>query len=320
MFKVIDLPPEGKPEESFDEDRVRPPPAGTVRWVDVVEHDDEALELLRQRFDFHPLAIEDCASFELRSKLEEYGEYLFVVLHSFTADPHDPREIQIHEVHAFLSSNYLVTVHDNPVAAADGVWRRAATDESILRRGPCWALYMTVDFMVDAIFPQLARIHDKLDEIEEEIIRGETEYDLISVFELKRSLANMRRVVRPVRDVIGMLARRQDTRIDELTSIYFRDVYDHIQRCAESIEEARDLATNAMDAYQTSISNHTNEVVKALTIFSAIFLPLGFLTGFWGQNFEDLPFHNTGFFIAMLAAMVMLPVGLLVWFAKRHWL
>ena len=320
MFKVIDLPPEGKPEENFDENKVRPPPSGTVRWIDVVDHDAAALEVLRQRFDFHPLAIEDCATFELRSKIEEYGEYLFAVVHSFTADPDDPGEIQIHEVHAFLSSDYLVTVHDNPVPAAEGVWRRATTDESILRRGPCWALYMTIDCMVDAIFPQLAQIHDKLDDIEEEILRGETDYDLISVFDLKRSLANMRRVVRPVRDVVGMLARRHDERVSELTAVYFRDVYDHIQRCAESIEEARDLAANVMDAYQTSISNRTNDIVKALTIFSAIFLPLGFMTGFWGQNFVDLPFKSTGFFVAVMASMVLLPVGLIVWMAKRHWL
>jgi len=320
VFKVIDLPPEGKPQETFDPDRVRRPPEGTLRWVDVVEHDDEALELLKQRFGFHPLAIEDCATFELRSKLEEYDDYLFVVLHSFTADPDDPREIQIHEVHAFLGEDFLVTVHDNPVPAAENVWKRAVRDEAVLRRGPCWALYMTVDTMIDAIFPQLARITRELEDVEEKILEGEEEHDLMSVFQLKRALVNMRRVVRPVRDVIGMLSRRRDSRIDERTAVYFRDVYDHVQRCAESIEEARDLASNAMDAYQTTISNRTNEVMKALTIFSAIFLPLGFITGFWGQNFEHLPVKSGVFFFVMLGAMVAVPAVLLVWFAKRHWL
>ncbi len=321
MFKVIDLPPEGKPQETFDsEEHVGPPPEGTLRWIDVVENDDAALELLRERFDFHPLAIEDCATFELRSKLEEYEDYLFVVVNAFTGDPDDPREIQIHEVHAFLSEDYLVTVHDNPVPAAENVWRRAANDPSVLRRSPCWALYLTVDTMIDAIFPQLAAITQELEEVEEKILQGDAEHDLMSVFELKRALVNMRRVVRPVRDVIGMLSRRRDSRIDERTAVYFRDVYDHVQRVAESIEEARDLATNAMDAYQTTISNKTNDVMKALTVFSAIFLPLGFITGFWGQNFIDLPVNSGWFFVVMLAAMVAVPAVLLVWFARRGWL
>lgn len=320
MFKVIDLPPEGKPEESNDEARVGPPPEGTLRWVDLYEHDEAALELLKERFDFHPLAIEDCSSFELRSKIEEYEDYLFIVLHSFTAHPTEADEIEVHEVHAFLSDTYLVTVHDNPINATDGVWRRAAGDRSVLGKGPCWALYMVADAMVDSMFPRLAQIAEELEEVEDAVLEGADEQDLLSVFQVKRTLVNMRRVIRPARDVIGMLSRRADHRIDERTAIYFRDVYDHIQRVSESIEEARDLASNAMDAYQTTISNRTNEVMKKLTIFSAIFLPLGFITGFWGQNFNKLPIGNEVIFYVTLGCTVAVPLALLIWFSKRHWL
>ena len=116
MFKVIDLPAEGKPEECEDLARVAPPREGILRWIDIIEPGKDALDLLRQRFDFHPLALEDCATFELRSKFEEYGDHLFIVLHAFTAASDDPTFIQIHEVHAFLAERYLVTVHDNPLA------------------------------------------------------------------------------------------------------------------------------------------------------------------------------------------------------------
>ncbi len=320
MFKVIDLPSEGKPEESFDESRVRPPPPGTVRWVDVVRHDDAALALLHERFGFHPLALEDCSTFELRSKIEEYDDYLFVVLHTFTPHPEEPDEIQVHEIHAFLSQSYLVTVHDNPVAATETVWRRAATDPTILGRGPAWALYMNADAMVDAIFPQLETLAAELEDVEEAVLSETEDHDIFRVFHIKRLLVSMRRVVRPARDVIGMLSRRHDERIDERTAIYFRDVYDHIQRCSETIEEARDLAANAMDAYQTTISNRTNAVMKKLTIFSAIFLPLGFITGFWGQNFSSLPVENDILFGVTLGATGVIPIVLLLWFSKRRWL
>lgn len=320
MFKVIDLPAEGKPEESSGKDRVARPPEGTVRWVDLVEPDAEALELLRQRFDFHPLAIEDCASFEMRSKLDEYEDHLFIVLHTFTAAPDDPTDIQIHEIHAFLGDHYLVTVHDNPVAATERVWRRAATDPSILSRGPCWALYLNADTMIDAVFPLLDDVASRLERIEEVIVEDQAEPDLLNIFATKRMLVTMRRVMRPVRDVIGILSRRPEQLIRDRTQIYLRDVYDHVLRCAESIDEAQELAENAITAYQTTLSNRTNQVMKKLTIFSAIFLPLAFVTGFWGQNFDALPFGNDTLLYAMLVSMVLVPVVLLAWFWRRNWL
>lgn len=320
MFKVIDLLPEGKPEESSDPDRVAPPPEGTLRWIDLVEHDAEALELLRQRFDFHPLAIEDCASFEMRSKIDEYADHLFVVLHTFTADPDDPTDIQIHEIHAFLGDRYLVTVHDNRVPATERVWQRAARDPSVLQGGPCWALYLNADTMIDATFPLLDDIARRLENTEEAVLEEHSEPDVMSIFQTKRTLVSMRRVIRPVRDVIGILSRRPDRRIQERTQIYLRDVYDHVLRCAETIEEAQELAANAITAYQTTLSNRTNAVMKKLTIFSAIFLPLAFVTGFWGQNFEALPFSNDALLYAMLGSMVLVPGVLLVWFWRRSWL
>jgi magnesium transporter len=318
VFKVIDLPPEGKPEETEGLDRVCPPPAGTIRWIDLVETDKAALDVLGQRFGFHPLALEDCASFELQSKLEEYDNFLFIVLHTITADPDDPSDVQIHEVHAFLTETTLVTVHDNRIDAQELAWRRALTDETFLRHGPDWALHRTADVMVDAIFPLLEAIADELEEVEDSIVRGGAGGDLARIFQIKRSLVKMRRVIRPLRDVIGILTRRQgDPRIRERTAVYFRDVHDHTLRCAETIEEDLALASHAMDAYRSAISNRTNEVVKRLTIVSAIFLPLMFLTGFWGQNFTTLPFSTDAVFYVMLGTMLALPVGMYLWFKGR---
>lgn len=321
MFKVIDLTAEGKPEESEDLDRVAPPPEGVMRWVDLIETDKDALELLRQRFDFHPLALEDCATFELRSKFEEYGDHLFIVLHAFTAAPDDPVFIQIHEVHAFLADSYLVLVHDNPLKAAEVAWQKAASDATILRRGPSWAFYTVVDTMVDATFPVIENLVARVEKVEEAVLTGGQPVDLSEVFSIRSTLVTMRRVLRPVRDTIAILTRRADSPLTERTALYFRDVHDHVIRCLESVEEAESLITNTIEANKAALTNRTNEIMAKLTIFSAIFLPLGFVVGFWGQNFDSLPFHNEHLMwwlsIGLCGAV---PIVLGVWFWWKGWL
>jgi magnesium transporter len=321
VFKVIDLGPEGKPEESEDGDRVAPPPPGTTRWVDLLRADAASLELLRQRFNFHPLALEDCATFEMRSKFDEYGDHLFIVLHTFSRAPDDPSYIQVHEIHAFLAESYLVTVHDNPVPATETIWRRAAEDPAVLRRGTGWALYTTVDAMVDAAFPVLESLAEKVESVEEQVLRAGARGGLGDVFSIRSTLVSMRRVMRPVRDVVAILTRRAEPPLSERTALYFRDIQDHVLRCMETIEETEQLIENTIDAHRSEVATRTNAIMAKLTIFSAIFLPLGFIVGFWGQNFEALPFgsvHVMNWFSLGLCAVV--PVVLLVWFRWRRWL
>lgn len=321
MFKVIDLTAEGKPEESEDLDRVAPPPEGTVRWVDLIEADKGALELLRERFDFHPLALEDCGTFELRSKFEEYGDQLFIVLHAFTAAPDDPIFIQIHEVHAFVAERYLVLVHDNPVKAAEAAWQRAASDPTVLRRGTGWAFYTVVDAMVDATFPVIEHLVSRVEKVEEAVLTGGAPVDLSEVFSIRSTLVTMRRVLRPVRDTIAILTRRADSPLTERTALYFRDVHDHVIRCLESVEEAESLISNTIEANAAALSNRSNAIMAKLTIFSAIFLPLGFIVGFWGQNFDDLPFHNEHLMWWLSVGLCgVVPVVLTIWFWWKDWL
>lgn len=321
MFKVIDLPAEGKPEETQDLSRVAPPPEGTVRWVDLIETDKDALELLRQRFDFHPLALEDCATFELRSKFDEYGDHLFIVLHAFTPAPDDPMYIQVHEVHAFLSDRYLVTVHDNPLQATETAWKKAASDPNILRRGTGWAFYSTVDAMVDASFPVIENLVKRVEKVEEEVLNSGEPVDLGDIFSIRSTLVTMRRVLRPVRDVIAILTRRAEAPLSERTALYFRDVQDHVLRCLESLEEAEHLIDNTIEANSNAQNNRTNAIMAKLTIFSAIFLPLGFIVGFWGQNFDHLPFHNEHLMWWLSIGLCgVVPIVLTVWFWWRGWL
>jgi magnesium transporter len=174
--------------------------------------------------------------------------------------------------------------------------------------------------MVDAIFPLLDRVLEQVEQVEEAVLERPKQADFQQLFRMKRALVTMRRVIRPLRDSMAILSRSGDPRIDARTALYFRDLHDHVVLAHEIIEEGLDFASNAMEAYRSAVSSRTNEVIKSLTVMSAIFLPLSFLVGFWGQNFEALPFGSTAHFGAMLAMIVAVPVALFGWFRLKGWL
>jgi magnesium transporter len=319
VFRVLDLRPDGSIIATEGDEAVAPPPEGVLRWIDLVSPDLDALSLLRTRFDFHALAIDDCASYGLQSKVDDYERYLFVVIHAFSAEADDPLAIQIHEVHAFISDSYLVTVHDNPVPDHEAVWQLAKSDHRQLERGPAWILYRHLDAMITATEPLVATLRERLDAIETHVIEGERRPDLTEVFRIKRTTVAMRRVIRPLRDTVGILHRRNDPRISTRVALHLRDVTDHVGRVAEMIEEIREVAGSIVFGHQALESQAANQTMKRLTLFSAVFLPLSFIVGFFGQNFEDLPYRSDFWLAIMLLSLVVVPAGLLEWF-RRNWL
>lgn len=326
MFRVLDVGPTGATQLSEGPDLVGPPREGTFRWVDLQEQDDAQLEVLRAAFDFHPLAIEDCAHFDQRPKVEEYSGYLFVVTHGLCCTSKDPSDLEIRELHSFLGPRYLVTVHAEPIEALENIWKRAAGDPALVRRGTDFVYYLLADAVVDQDFPILDQIADVLEEIETSVLERNDRHDLAHIFKLKRTLVTMRKTVSPQRDVFGLLTKRGGEHVNEKTAVYFRDVYDHLVRITESIETNRDLLGNCLDAYLSMVSQRTNEIMKALTIMSAIFLPLSFIVGFFGQNFKDLPLaeswqdvSNSRLMYFMIITCALVPVGLLLWFRRKKW-
>jgi magnesium transporter len=323
MFRVMELRA-GKLELFEGSDHVSPPEEGMLRWIDLRDQDHGQLELLRERFDFHPLTIEDCNHLDQRPKLEEYRDHLFLVTQGFVSGE-DACDLELQELHAFLADDYLVTVHQKPMPALEGVWSRLAAEPKLLERGVDFAYYLVADRMVDNHFPILDRFADELDELEDSVLESPKRVDLLRIFELKRSLVLMRKVLSPQRDVQGLLSKRGDPRIAERTAVYMRDVYDHLVRINEAIEANRDLLGNALEAYLSAVSQRTNEIMKYLTVMSAIFLPLSFLVGFFGQNFEDLPgirdwVHSKPLMWTMIAACLALPAAMLGWFKHKDWL
>lgn len=340
MFRVADLGPDGKLVIRENIEDVALPDGATLRWVDL-RGDEKGLERLRAEFSFHPLAIEDCRVFDQRPKLEEYRDHLFLVTQSFAVLDGKPLAgasstssvstqlehagLELHELHAFLGKNYLVTVHSGDIAALEQVWARVTENSALLERGVDFVYYLIASRLVEANFPLLDGITDELEEIEDRVLSSPVQKDLARIFELKRRLVLMRKVLSPQRDTMVMLARRGDQRVSERSSHYFRDVHDQLVRLNESIEANRDLLSNALDAYMSAVSNRTNEIMKSLTLLSAVFLPLAFIVGFFGQNFDDLPGMphwpaHDGLMYMMLALCAATPIGMLVWFRSRRWI
>jgi magnesium transporter len=211
-----------------------------------------------------------------------------------------------------------VTVHDNPFADHEKIWNQAISDPRHLERGASWVLYRHIDAMVEGTEPLVVRLRDQLDAIESAVIEGAGKPDLTEVFRIRRTTVAMRRVIRPLRDTLGSMQRRAEERASRVAH-HLRDVSDHVGRLAEMVEELRDVAAGILAGYQAVQTQHANEVMKRLTVFSAVFLPLTFIVGFFGQNFVDLPYKSDVWLGIMLASLVLVPAGLLEWF-RRNWL
>jgi magnesium transporter len=288
-------------------------------WIDILQPTEQELLRLQERFGLHRLAIEDCLHLDQRPKLEEYPNHQFIVLQGFTSSEQDVCELTLHEQHFFLGPDWLISVHELPFEGIEHVRKRVLDDRPLMNgRGVDFLLYLLADALMDRSFPILDRFNEELEDLESAIFENPKPEQQQRTFELKRALVTLRRVLSPQRDVLGFLARRGIPNVHERTVLYFRDVYDHLIRLHEQIDAGRDLLGNVMEAYLSMVANRTNDITKQLTIFATIFLPLSFITGFFGQNFDVL--GQKGFFWLMLASVFGLPVVLLFWFRSKQWI
>lgn len=320
MLRVLDFAESQPPQLLAGDGSLLPPPAGTLRWIDIENPEEAELKRLAQGFGFHPLAIEDCIHFDQRPKLEEYDDHIFVVTHGFELHSEAQSEPQSLELHTFLGKNYLVTVHDNPLRPLDAVWDRLKVDGTAARRGVDFVRYLIADAMVDALFPVVDQLAGEIEELEDSLLSRPRNADTLhDILRVKRLLVSLRRMLPAQRDVLAQLTKREEEYITDKTVPYYRDVYDHLLRVNESVEANRELLGNVLDAHQWTMSQRTNEIMKRLTIVSAVFLPLTFITGFFGQNFEGLPFSSNAMLAAMLVSCAVVPAAMLWFFLRSKW-
>lgn len=287
-------------------------------WVDAEGEPPEALETLGTRFELHPVTVEDFVHQDQRPKIEEFDRYIFLVIHALRAIRRD--ELETDELHVALMANALLTVHERPLDAAQRVFDRCATDPRVLQNGASFLLYLLSDAVVDGYFPVLDSLGDEIDALEDAVVETPGPARMRRIFEVKRVVVHLRKVVSPQREVYNAVSRRDYPFIDAHTAVYFRDVHDHLVRAFEVIDSYRDLVANTLEAYLASISNRLGQVMKQLTVIATIFMPLSFLTGFFGMNFAAIPFDRPWLLGIVLAMMVGLPVTMLLLFARSGWL
>ena len=268
---------------------------GTL-WVDIEDLEaggNGGVEaLLRDVFHFHPLAIEDALQESHVPKVDDWGEYLYLVFHSIDFDP-DTDDLRLHELDIFLGRNYLVTYHTEPMPILEEHRRNIERDQAgRLRHGADHLLYHLLDLSVAEFMPAIEHLDEAIDDAQDEVFRRPTPRTLQAIFRVKRAANRLYRVLAPQREVLNRLARDEYDPIHPDHRIYFRDVYDHLVRTHDITESLRDLITGALDTYLSAISNRTNDIMKALTLVTVMFLPISFLTSFFGMNFfgETLAF------------------------------
>lgn len=289
---------------------------GVFKWLDYQSPDAAQLDALQQQYDLHPLAMEDVRTYDERAKVLDFGVYLFITTHSLTRHEEDVLD---HELEVFLGRDYLITIHDEPMPELDRAYKRFQGDPKRQDLGPDYFLYLVADEMTNALFPMLDQLDDEIDETEEETLNRATPQTLARIFKLKHTLIQMRRSVAPMRDVMNALASTRYGIVDGKTALYYRDLYDRLSRIYELIETARDLLGNTLDTYLSVQSNRLNEVTKTLTIIATIFLPISFIVGWGGMNFELMPFKEQTMFWLVNGALVLIPLGMLVYFKRRGW-
>jgi magnesium transporter len=290
---------------------------GAPCWIDL-DPSPENLAWLSQRFGFHPLALEDCANQDQRPKFEEYPKAIFAVIHRLGPTP-DESDIFSVELHAFLTPEALITVHGAPIAELDRVFERCAGDPELLERGPGFLWYLLCDAITDAHFAVADAFSETVDELAEEATAEGADGDFLRrIMEARHRQALLRRRLAPQREVFAALARPGDPRVDERTSLYFRDVLDHLLRITDQIDVGRDLIGTTIDAYLANRNDRMTQVMTRLTVIATIFLPLNFMAGFFGMNLSIVPAHTAR--VLIFSSMIAVPVVMVAWFKRRRWL
>lgn len=297
----------------------------SLLWVDFDGEPDEAAEaILTGIFRFHPLAVDDALEETHTPKVDDWGDYLYLVLNAMALAEGEKIAIISHELDIFLGKNFVVTHHDTPIAAIQKAHKAAQRDKRAISQGADHLLYKIVDEVVADYMPIVELLDDRIDAIEDDVLNKPRPETIQQIFALKRALQVMRRIITPQREVLNKLARDEYEVVDPKDRIFFRDVYDHLVRLHELNESMRDLVSGALDTYLSVVNNRMNDVMKTLTIITTLFMPISFVTGFFGMNFFEPVAGLTSWtsrivFALTLTGMILVPVGMFRWMKKQTW-
>lgn len=296
--------------------------AQSVTWINV---DDVkaagVVDSFGKLLKFHPLMLEDILHTEQRPKYEDYGDYIFIVLKMLEFDT-NTNKIVIEQLSLVLGEHYLISFQEQPGDAFGQLRERIRKDSSRIRKMPSdYTAYVLMDAVVDRYFDVLDHIGDKIEILETLLAKHPKVDTLRSIHKLRRELIFLRKSVLPLRDVVASMQRAESPLIHEHTELYLRDLHDHVIRVTDSVDTYRDMLSSMQDVYLSSISNRTNDIMKVLTLFSSIFLPLTLLAGIFGMNFHNFPGLDTTYGVHVtVLIMLLVGVGMTLFFKYKKWI
>ena len=293
-----------------------------VIWVDMERPTEADERVLLDVFKFHPLTVEDCRENRHYPKIEEFEGYLYFIIHGVTADI-SPERFNTIELDGFLGRNYVITYHHEMFRSINNVKQLLRTTPVACQRGTAFLLHQILDQVVDYYSPVLDDFDDRIDKLEDDIftLRRPNNMILSEIMDLKRSVLRLRRISGKQMDILHRMSRGEFALITEDMRPFYRDVYDHLVRVVDLAESYRDLISGSLEAYLSVVSNRLNEIMKVLTIFSAVMLPLTFIAGVYGMNFDNMPeLHSRYGYFGALIVMLVIAVVMLIFFWRRGWL
>src|SRR5690349_231314 len=294
----------------------------SVIWVDMDQPGEADERVLLDVFKFHPLTVEDCRENRHYPKIEEFEDYLYFIVHGVTADI-SPEKFNTIELDGFLGRNYVITYHHETFRSINNVKQQLRTTPIACQRGSAFLLHQILDQVVDYYSPVLDDFDERIDKLEDDIftLRRPNNEILSEIMDLKRSVLRMRRISGKQMDILHRMSRGEFWLIPEDMRPFYRDVYDHLVRVVDLAENYRDLISGSLEAYLSVVSNRLNEIMKVLTIFSAIMLPLTFIAGVYGMNFDNMPeLHSRYGYFGALVVMLVIAVIMLIFFWRRGWI
>jgi magnesium transporter len=291
-------------------------------WVDMEAPTNADEDVLLNVFNVHPLTVEDCRENRHYPKIEEFPGYLYFIVHGVRADT-SPDHFNTIELDGFLGSNYVITYHHEYFRSIANVKQLLRTSPVACQRGGPFLLHQILDQVVDYYSPVLDEFDERIDRLEEDIftLRKPNNQILAQVMDLKRSVLRLRRISAKQMDILYRMSRGEFSMIPHDMLPFYRDVHDHLVRVVDLAENYRDLISGALEAYLSVVSNRLNEIMKVLTIFSAVMLPLTFIAGVYGMNFDHMPeLHSPYGYIAAWGLMIVVALAMLFFFWKRGWI
>ncbi|MBC8382843.1 MAG: magnesium/cobalt transporter CorA [Candidatus Cloacimonetes bacterium] len=293
----------------------------SITWINVDGlHDPEVIEKIGTTFDIHPLLLEDIMNTEQRPKVEDYGKYMYFVLKMVYID--DRKRICVEQVSIILGDTYVISFQERTGDVFESIRQRLKNKKGRIRTLKAdYLAYSLIDSIIDHYFFILENISEVIEKLEGEVVEEPSKKTLQDIHMLKRNMLYLRKSVWPLREVISYLQRSESELIEDNTGFYLRDVYDHTIQVIDTLESFRDMVSGMLDIYLSSISQKLNEVMKVLTIIATIFIPLTFIAGVYGMNFAYMPElqWKWGYF-AVLGVMLIVFVGMIIYFKRKKWL